>query len=61
MYSKGDMVKFRYDEKVITGKITVVDSFDIVGDNNKISYDIFSEENNCMYKHINEFYILEKC
>ena len=61
IYDRDNVVKFRYEEKIIKGAITSVDKYAFEGFSDKITYDIFSKDDNCLYKHINEFDIIEKC
>ena len=57
-YKFGDKVSFPLDDKIITGVLVIIDengAFECNGP----SYDIFSEKENMLYKHIEEKYIIE--
>lgn len=60
-YERNDIVKFLYEEKIKKGTVTSVDRHLFEGLSEHITYDIYSEDDNILYKHINELYILEKC
>lgn len=53
-YKVGDTVNFDADGKQKTGKVEIVDYYGTFGDDSDVSYDIFIEEENCLYKHFNE-------
>ena len=61
VYRHGDIVKFKIlNGEVVTGKITVVDAYGTFGQSEEPSYDIYSEDANCLYKHILESEIIER-
>lgn len=63
-YNLGDTVSFVLDDKLIVGEIAIIDRWGTFEDNSDVSYDVLSESQNCLYKHIREDKILpynEKC
>lgn len=50
----GDKVSFKLEDKTITGEIHIIDPYGTFEDDSDVSYDIFSESENCLFKHINE-------
>ena len=61
IYDRGDIVKFRYDGIVIVGEVRIADRYILSKSKEQVTYDIYSEEQNCLYKHIDESDVLEKC
>lgn len=59
-YAKGDYVSFVFAEEEKIGKITVVDAYGTFGQSEEPSYDIYVEEENCLYKHFMESQIEKK-
>ena len=57
-YVYGDAVKIQWQDTVKIGKIFVVDAYGTFGQKEEPSYDVFVEEDNCIYKHIRESEIL---
>ena len=53
-YGKTDLVEFKFDDKVLEGEIRIIDIWGSMECNTDVSYDIFREENNTLYKHIPE-------
>ena len=62
-YDYGDIVKFKYfdNEKEIhkTGVVYIIDRFGTFFNDSDVSYDIMVKEDNCLYKHITESFVLE--
>lgn len=58
LYNIGDTVSFILDETLVVGEIAIIDKFGTFEDNTDVSYDIFNEKDNCLYKHIREDKIL---
>ena len=59
-YKAFDKVEFFLNENELhEGVIYVVDKYGTFFDKSDVSYDIFVEEENTLYKHINEKYV--KC
>ena len=59
-YKAFDKVEFTiYENEVRKGVIYVVDKYGTFFDKSDVSYDIYVEEENMLYKHINEKYV--KC
>lgn len=56
-YKVGDIVEFDHFGNTIQGKIQVVDTFP---DSTVVDYDIFDEEKPCLYKHVDERYVINK-
>ena len=60
-YKESDKVEFTiYENEVRKGVIYVVDKYGTFFDKSDVSYDIFVEEENTLYKHINEKYVYRK-
>lgn len=70
-YDFGDIVKFRFEGKELSGAIGVVDKYGTFFDNSDVSYDIMVYESGptslslrtsvkIFYKHIPEKFIIEK-
>lgn len=61
VYERNDIVKFLYEGKTKKGRVTSVDRHFFERLSEHITYDIYSEADNILYKHINELCIIEKC
>lgn len=60
-YDFGDIVKFKIDEKELSGAIGIVDKYGTFFDDSDVSYDIMVYEPiKIFYKHIPEEFIIEK-
>jgi hypothetical protein len=60
-YDFGDIVKFKLEDKELSGAIGVVDKYGTFFDNSDVSYDIMVfEPIKIFYKHLSEKYIIEK-
>lgn len=63
-YKLGDKVVFECffnnEHREIEGEIRVIDPYGTWDDDSDVSYDIFVESENCLYKHFNEIYVLRK-
>ena len=60
-YKENDKVEFTiYENEVHKGVIYVVDKYGTFLDKSDVSYDIYVEEENTLYKHINEKYVKRK-
>jgi hypothetical protein len=60
-YKENDNVEFAiYENEVRIGVIYVVDKYGTFFDKSDVSYDIYVEEENMLYKHINEKYVNRK-
>jgi hypothetical protein len=57
-YKMGDKVSFVINNETINGEIAIIDRYGTFEDNSDVSYDVYSKENNILYKHINENYII---
>lgn len=53
-YTYDDEVKFVIDGKEVCGKIAIIDAYGTFEQNEEVSYDIFVESENTLYKHIRE-------
>lgn len=64
-YNYEEEVKFEIIEngitKIKTGKIAIIDEYGTFFDNSDVSYDVMviEEEGRCLYKHINEKFIMK--
>ena len=57
-FKYNDNVKFTYiNSEVKYGVIYIIDKYGTFEDDSDVSYDIFVEKDNCLYKHINEKYV----
>ena len=59
-YTYGDVVKFRLEGGVKQGVIAIVDRRGTFEDDSDASYDILVKEENTLYKHFGEKYVIEK-
>ena len=60
-YKAFDKVEFLFNENELhEGVIRVVDELGTFLDKSDVSYDIYVEEENMLYKHINEKYVKRK-
>lgn len=60
-YKAFDKVEFEFIEnEVHIGVIWIVDKYGTFFDKSDVSYDIYVEEENMLYKHINEKYVKRK-
>ena len=57
-YQYGNLVKFELDGEIKEGTIYIIDKYGTFEDDSDVSYDILVGNENCLYKHINEKYIL---
>ncbi len=68
-YKIGQIVSFEVDmrnrstQEVVTetkeGLIVVVDTYGTFEDNTDVSYDVFVSDENCIYKHVREDFIIK--
>lgn len=58
-YNIGDAVSFVIDNKTINGEVAIIDKYGTFEDDSDVSYDIYSKEENILYKHINEKNIIK--
>ena len=56
-FKYNDDVQFIFNSEIKYGKIYIIDKYGTFEDDSDVSYDIFVEQNNCLYKHINEKYV----
>lgn len=56
-YKEGDTVTFLWEGVTKTGGILIVDPWGTFHDPSDVSYDIVVEDENMLYKHINERYV----
>lgn len=60
-YKENDKVEFELIEnEVHKGVVWIVDKYGTFFDKSDVSYDIYVEEENMLYKHINEKYVKRK-
>lgn len=57
-YNLNNLVKFELDGEIKEGRIYIIDKYGTFADPSDVSYDIMVDSENCLYKHINEKYIL---
>lgn len=53
-FELNDKVSFTLQEKTIDGVVYIVDAYGTFENPNEVSYDVFSEDENILYKHIPE-------
>ena len=54
IYRHKQNVEFDLKDRTVHGKVYIIDKFGTFEKDDEVSYDIFSEEDNCLYKHIPE-------
>ena len=59
-YNYGDVVKVKIGDHKFDGVIAIIDRYGTFFDDSDVSYDILNKEENMLYKHINEKYVVEK-
>ena len=59
-FRHGEYVVFKWRESEKCGKVSVVDPFGTFEQNEEPSYDVYIEEENCLYKHIVESDVVRK-
>jgi hypothetical protein len=57
-YKYQDKVSFKINDKTVEGSIYIIDAYGTFENPNEVSYDILSESENTLYKHIPESEIL---
>ena len=57
----GDTVKFIFGNELKTGIVFVVDKYGTFDNSTDVSYDILVEDENMLYKHIQEKYVVQRC
>ena len=59
-YQYEDIVQFTNYDTVKKGKIAIIDAYGTFEQNEEPSYDIYVEEENCLYKHVRESWIVDE-
>lgn len=59
-YKVGDFVSFIFDGIKKTGVVEIVDEYGTFEDDTDVSYDIYIQSENCLYKHIKEIGIIKE-
>ncbi len=54
IYKYGQKVSFLCGDRRITGLVEIIDAYGTFGQSEEVSYDVFSESENCLYKHLCE-------
>lgn len=57
-YKYDQPVSFRLGDKTYSGIIAIIDRYGTFEDDSDVSYDIYSKEENVLYKHIREDLII---
>lgn len=57
-YLYGQSVEFKLNNKTKRGIIYIIDPYGTFEDDSDVSYDIFVEDEKCLYKHIREDYVV---
>lgn len=60
-YKEETTVKFIFGNELKTGSIVVVDKYGTFDNSTDVSYDILVEDENMLYKHIQEKYVVQRC
>lgn len=60
-YKEGTTVKFIINNELKTGIVFVVDKYGTFDNSTDVSYDILVEDENMLYKHIQEKYVVQRC
>lgn len=60
-YYENDLVEFQWlkDKPNKVGLVYIVDKWGTLSDNSDVSYDILVKEENMLYKHISERYVVK--
>ena len=60
-YKENDLVEFQWlkDKPNKVGIVYIVDRWGTLSDDSDVSYDILVKEENMLYKHINERYVVK--
>ena len=60
-YKENDLVEFQWlkDKPNKVGIVYIVDKWGTLSDNSDVSYDILVKEENMLYKHISERYVVK--
>lgn len=58
LHKLGDIVQFSIGAKTLSGKVEVVDAEGTFEQNDEPSYDIMVQEENTLYKHIRESWLI---
>lgn len=60
-YHENDLVEFQWlkDKPNKVGIVYIVDKWGTLSDNSDVSYDILLEEENMLYKHISERFVVK--
>ena len=53
-YKSGQKVSFLCGNRRIKGFVRIIDAYGTFGQSEEVSYDVFSESENCLYKHLRE-------
>ena len=53
-FNYDDKVTFMIDNRIVTGYVYIIDKYGIWEDNSDVYYDIMSEDETMLYKHIRE-------
>ena len=59
-YKVGNAVKFIFGNELKTGIVFVVDKYGTFDNSTDVSYDILVEDENMLYKHIQEKYVVQR-
>ena len=59
-YNYGDIIEVQFGDTKITGAVAIIDKYGTFCDDSDVSYDILNKEENILYKHINEKYVVGK-
>ena len=57
-YKRGQFVRFEFDGEIMEGTIEIIDTYGTWADPSDVSYDILCMNENMLYKHIREDYII---
>lgn len=57
-YKEGQVVKFSIGDKTKEGIVYIIDKYGTFEDESDVSYDILVGDENCIYKHIREDFVI---
>ena len=60
IFKFGDIVTFNFGDIIKKGIIVIIDDYGTFEDNTDVSYDILIKEENNLYKHIREDFVIKK-
>ena len=59
-YIYGDIVKFKFNDTEKIGIVAIIDAYGTFADDSDVSYDLMVKDENTLYKHFREDFLIEK-